>query len=127
MGKHHSDDYKETAIKYYMTTNDSLRNTCAIFGCCHTSLTRQINQYEENGNVKRKQRNNKNIKVLPQRTIKFCFVLDTIHKQIKHYVRKSSPLNYAEIYKTLEDIFKTKVKKSHLHNYFKHVFMKIEK
>ena len=26
MGKHHSDDYKETAIKYYMTTNDSLRN-----------------------------------------------------------------------------------------------------
>lgn len=31
MGKHHSDDYKETAINYYLTTNDSLRNTCAIF------------------------------------------------------------------------------------------------
>ena len=66
MGKHHSDDYKETAIKYYMNTNDSLRNTCVIFGCCHTSLTRWINQYEEKGNVKRKQRNNKSIKVLPQ-------------------------------------------------------------
>ena len=42
-----TNDYKETAIKYYMTTNDSLRNPCAIFGCCHTSLTRWINQYEE--------------------------------------------------------------------------------
>ena len=49
-----------------MTTNDSLRNTCVIFGCCHTSLTRWRNQYEENGNVKRKQRNNKSIKVLHQ-------------------------------------------------------------
>ena len=75
MGKHHSDDYKETAIKYYMTTNDSLRNTCAIFGCCHTSLTRWINQYEENGNVKRKQRNNKNIKVLPQIEV---FILEIV-------------------------------------------------
>ena len=49
-----------------MNTNNSLRNTCVIFGCCHTSLTRWINQYEEKGNVKRKQRNNKSIKVLPQ-------------------------------------------------------------
>ena len=66
MGKHHSDDYKETAINYYLTTNDSLRNTCVIFGCCHTSLTRWINKYKNENNIKRKQRNNKNIKVLPQ-------------------------------------------------------------
>ena len=53
--------------------------------------------------------------------------IEEFFSQTKHYVRKLSPLNYAEIYKTLEEIFKTKVKKSHLQNYFKHVFIKIEK
>ena len=53
--------------------------------------------------------------------------IEEFFSQIKHYVRKSSPLNYTEIYKTLEKIFKIKVKKSHLQNYFKHVLMKTEK
>ena len=42
--------------------------------------------------------------------------------QLKHYIRKSSPQDYKEIRDKIKDILKTKIKKQHLENYFKHSF-----
>ena len=37
MNKHHSDDYKITAVKYYLK-HESYRETCEIFDCSKSSL-----------------------------------------------------------------------------------------
>jgi hypothetical protein len=30
--KHHMEDYKETAVKYYLDHNEDMRDTCKIIG-----------------------------------------------------------------------------------------------
>ena len=45
-----------------------------------------------------------------------------IFSELKHYIRKKSPQNYNEIRKEIIDILKTKIKRKHLENYFKHSF-----
>ena len=66
MNKHHSEDYKLAVIKYFKENNDTVRNTCVLFGCSHTSLIRWNKQFLSDGNIKRKERDNKNLKVIPQ-------------------------------------------------------------
>ena len=31
--KHHTEDYKETAVKYYLENKEDMRDTCDIFKC----------------------------------------------------------------------------------------------
>ena len=40
--KHHTEDYKETAVKYYLDHNEDMRDTCKIFRCKFQSLARWI-------------------------------------------------------------------------------------
>ena len=40
--KHHTEDYKLTAVKYYLENKEDMRNTCKIFKCKHQSLSRWI-------------------------------------------------------------------------------------
>ena len=55
--KQHTEDYKISAVKYYLDNNDDLRNTCKIFNCKYQSLARWINTYKNNnGKIQRKTR-----------------------------------------------------------------------
>lgn len=55
MPKHHSNDYKLSAVKYYLKNNNSrMKKTCEIFNCSYKSLYRWIKRYEKQGNIVRK-------------------------------------------------------------------------
>jgi transposase len=54
--KHKSNDYKMSAVKYYLKNNDNIRNTCKIFDCSKSSLQRWIQKYNTNKNITRKKR-----------------------------------------------------------------------
>lgn len=57
MGKHHTDDYKQSAINYYFSANEpSIRDTCVIFNCKRESLRRWIKRYIITGSVSNKPR-----------------------------------------------------------------------
>jgi transposase/transposase-like protein len=75
--KHHTEDYKETAVKYYLENKEDMRNTCKIFNCKFQSLARWIKTYKNKGNINRKTRKNHNLKITHE-----------IEKFIKEYVRK---------------------------------------
>mgnify|MGYP001370245396 CR=1 FL=1 len=60
--KHHSEDYKLSAVKYYLKHDQDIRNTCKIFDCKYQSLARWVKTYKKQGNVKRKTRKNKILK-----------------------------------------------------------------
>jgi len=75
--KQHTADYKETAVKYYLENNKDMRNTCKIFKCKFQSLARWIKTYKNKGNINRKTRKNRNLKITHE-----------IEKFVKDYVRK---------------------------------------
>jgi transposase len=62
MAKHHTEDYKISAIKYYKKYG-SYRNTCDIFQCSKSSLQRWIKQYNKTKSVKKKLSKRKRYKV----------------------------------------------------------------
>ena len=53
MSKHKSEDYKITAVKYYLENNMNYTKTCDIFKCSERSLKRWIERYEELDEIKR--------------------------------------------------------------------------
>ena len=55
MPQHKGEDYKISAVKYYLKTKHQT-NTCEIFECSQRSLMRWVNKYNKNKTVKRKSR-----------------------------------------------------------------------
>ena len=47
---HKSEDYKISAVKYYLKNKDNIRKTCKIFDCKKSTLQRWIQRYKT-GNV----------------------------------------------------------------------------
>ena len=43
---HKSEDYKISAVKYYLKNKDNIRKTCKIFDCKKSILQRWINRYK---------------------------------------------------------------------------------
>jgi len=43
--KHKTEDYKLSAVKYYLSNSFSLDYVCNIFGCKKQSLTRWVKRY----------------------------------------------------------------------------------
>ena len=79
MVEQHSKDYKLTAVKYYLTHNKTMRDVCnKIFNCKIQSLSRWKIKYNKDGNIKRKIRDNKNLKITPD-------IIDFIKKYVKLY------------------------------------------
>ena len=64
MSKHKSEDYKITAIKYYLENDTNYTKTCEIFKCSERSLKRWIERYEELEEIKRLNKNQNHIKLL---------------------------------------------------------------
>ncbi len=95
MNKHHSVDYKLSAIKYYIKYGD-LRKTCKIFNCTQSSLYRLVKRYTTTGNINRKK---------SKRKIKFT---DKFIKYIDSFIRKYSNVTIAQLTKIVNKQFKTK-------------------
>ena len=53
MSKHKSEDYKLSAVKYYLNNDVSLDDVCEIFDCPKQSLYRWVKRYEELEEIKR--------------------------------------------------------------------------
>ena len=67
MVEQHSKDYKETAGKYYLTHNKTMRDVCnKIFNCKYQSLSKWKIKYNKDGNIDRKKRYNKPLKITPE-------------------------------------------------------------
>jgi len=47
MNKYKSDDYKLSAVKYYLNTNDSLDKVCSIFDCKKSTLKGWVDNKDE--------------------------------------------------------------------------------
>ena len=56
MPKHKSEDYKKTAVEYYLFENPNQIKTCKIFKCSERSLMRWVEKYKKTGNIKRKKK-----------------------------------------------------------------------
>jgi transposase/transposase-like protein len=54
--KQKGDDYKISAVKYYLNNNNTMDNTCKIFNCKKPSLHRWIQIYKTKKNLQRKPR-----------------------------------------------------------------------
>jgi transposase len=53
MSKHKSEDYKITAVKYYLENDTNYTKTCDIFKCSERSLKRWIERYNLEKSIKR--------------------------------------------------------------------------
>lgn len=53
---HKSEDYKISAVKYYLKNKDNIRKTCKIFDCKKSTLQRWINRYKTSKNLTRRNR-----------------------------------------------------------------------
>ena len=51
---HKSEDYKISAVKYYLKNKDNIRKTCKIFDCKKSTLQRWIKRYKTNKNLTRR-------------------------------------------------------------------------
>ena len=103
--KHHTEDYKQTAVKYYLHHNEDMRDTCEIFNCKFQSLSRWVEKYKQTGNINRKTRKNHNLKITPE-----------IEKFVKEYVRKYSTTTLWELSKLVNDKFKIHLTDSSIYN-----------
>lgn len=63
MAKHKSEDYKISAVQYYLTKNKNQLQTCEIFKCHPRSLMRWVDKYNKNKNITRKRKHQKHTKL----------------------------------------------------------------
>ena len=61
--KHKTEDYKISAVKYYLETLNSMDAVCDIFGCSKTSLYRWIEKYKTQHNITRNNRSSISYKI----------------------------------------------------------------
>jgi transposase-like protein len=63
MTTHKSEDYKITAVKYYLENDTSYVNVCTIFKCSEKSLKRWIEKYKNHKQVTRINRKSVSYKI----------------------------------------------------------------
>ena len=52
--------------------------------------------------------------------------IEEFFSQLKHYIKKESPNTYQDIVDCIKRILVTKIRKTHLYNYFKHLYRKYD-
>ena len=91
MSKHKSEDYKITAVKYYLENNTNYTKTCDIFKCSERSLKRWIERYEELDEIKRLNRKPVSYKITKEQ-VKYAIqklkeneqiTMEELHKIVK--------------------------------------------
>ena len=92
--KQHTEDYKQTAVQYYLENDENLRDVCNIFKCEFQSLARWVKTYNKQGNIHRKTRKNHNLKITPE-----------IEQFVKLYVRNYNTTTLWELSKLVNEKF----------------------
>ena len=95
MSKHKSEDYKLSAVKYYLNNDVSLDDVCKIFDCPKQSLYRWIERYEELEEIKRLSRKSISYKITK--------------KQVKYAIQKlkeNEQISMEELYKIIKKKYK---------------------
>jgi transposase-like protein len=67
--KHKTEDYKLSAVKYYLSNSFSLDYVCNIFGCKKQSLARWIERYKKDKELKRHNRTNISYKITKEQLV----------------------------------------------------------
>jgi transposase/transposase-like protein len=62
MGKHHTEDYKLSAVRYALKTDNQVE-TCEVFDCKRQSLQRWIKEYQDTGTITKREHHRKSRKV----------------------------------------------------------------
>lgn len=81
MPKHHSEDYKITAVKHYVNKSKNLSKTCKIFECSRISLKRWVNRYKKDKSIKRYIRKPVSYKITNEQ-VKYALTLLKQNEQI---------------------------------------------
>ena len=95
MPTHKSEDYKISAIKYYLENDVSMDNACDIFKCTKTSLKRWLDKYEKQNNVSRNNRQSVSYKITKEH-VKYAIEL----------LRKNEQITMDELVKQIKKKFK---------------------
>ena len=91
LSKHKSEDYKITAVKYYLENDTNYTKTCEIFKCSERSLKRWIERYNKLEEIKRLNRKPKSYKITKEQ-VKYAIeklkeneqiTMEELHKIIK--------------------------------------------
>ena len=91
MSKHKSEDYKISAVKYYLNNDVSLDDVCEIFDCSKQSLYRRVKRYDELEEIKRLSRKPKSYKITKEQ-VKYAIqklkeneqiTMEELHKIVK--------------------------------------------
>jgi transposase len=116
MTKHKSEDYKLSAVKYFLENKDTKENTCTIFKCSIRSLFRWIKRYEEEKEIKRHIRKPISYKVKKEH-IKF----------ILEELKNNKTITINELLTKLKNKFKTlNLSKTHLHRIIKENYISLK-
>ncbi len=108
MPKHKSEDYKLSAVEYYLESGDTMRKTCEIYKCSYQSLERCLKRYEKEGHIKRK----KTIKN-PYKTTK------EIEEHVLLLVKKNVNITIWEISKLVHKKYKVRLNDKTIFNILK--------
>jgi len=101
--KHKSEDYKKSAVEYYLLGDKSQLEVCEIFKCNPRSLMRWVEKYENNGEIKRENRKPIAYKVRKEHV---KFLLDEI--------KKNKTITITELKHKLKDKFKIELSRFHI-------------
>jgi len=77
MSTHKSEDYKMTAVKYYLKTNKTQEEVCKIFDCSPRSLMRWVERYKKEGGINRHNKKSMSYKITKKHV---DFLLNEIKK-----------------------------------------------
>ena len=102
MGKHKSEDYKLTAVKYYNHNKNQVK-TCKIFNCSERSLMRWVNKYDTYHDIKRKTRKYTAYKIKNE-YVKF----------LKDEIYKDKTITILDLTNKLNNKFNISISKSHI-------------
>ena len=81
MSKHKSEDYKISAVQYYIDNDTSFTETCRIFKCSERSLKRWIERYNNEKSIKRHNRPSISYKITKEQ-VKYAIKKLKVNEQI---------------------------------------------
>ena len=100
--KHKSEDFKLSAVEYYLVGDKSQLEVCKIFKCSPRSLMRWVEKYEKEGEIKRENRKPVAYKVHKEHV---KFLLDEINKnktitmtELKHKLKDKFKIELSRFY-----------------------------
>jgi transposase len=125
--KQHSDDYKLSAVMYYINHNEDLRDACDIFKFIKNNYKNYLIIMDnavihKSKLIKDKIENDSNKLLYSVPYHPETNSIEEFFSQLKHYIKKQSPNTYEDIDKVIKDILQNKIQKKHLTNYLKHSY-----